>query len=131
MRFFPACFFTLLVFRQRYVARPLLWRGRKFHFRAYAAVRADMSAWLYRTAYILCASKPYSLGEATAEGVQAGLTDELMHISNLAVNKHTEGHPGQVSPIDPLEPVRSIRRNQSDRSVEISLTDPSKSVDSI
>lgn len=68
-----------------------------------------MSAWLYRTAYILCASKPYSLGggggEATAEGVQAGLTDELMHISNLAVNKHTEGHPGQVSLIDPLRSV--------------------------
>lgn len=72
-----------------------------------------MSAWLYRTAYILCASKPYSLGrgagrdggEATAEGVQAGLTDELIHISNLAVNKHTEGHPGQVSPIDPLKSV--------------------------
>lgn len=87
------------------MARPLLWRGRKFHFRAYAVVRSDMSAWLYRTAYILCASKPYSLRGASTDGLQADLTDELMHISNLAVNKHTEGHPGQVSSIDPFKSV--------------------------
>lgn len=93
----------------------MLWRGRKFHFRCYAAVTADMSAWLYRTAYILCASLPYSLetnslktnpleaNSLETDGgmgdAQSGLTDELMHISNLAVNKHTTGHPGQVSPI--------------------------------
>lgn len=60
---------------------------------------ADMSAWLYRTAYILCASRPYSLENSQEVGeAQSGLTDELTHISNLAVNKHTEGHPGQVSP---------------------------------
>ncbi|CAM9431262.1 unnamed protein product [Pylaiella littoralis] len=92
---------------QRYVARPMLWRGRKFHFRVYALLRADMSAWLYRTAYILSASRPYSLGKekddgragavAEGDGVQReGFADELVHISNLAVNKHTEGHPGQV-----------------------------------
>ncbi len=93
---------------QRYVARPKLWRGRKFHFRAYALLRADMSAWLYRTAYILSASRPYhlrtnsdgggGLGAAAEVGnaQAAGFADELVHISNLAVNKHTEGHPGQV-----------------------------------
>lgn len=86
----------------------MLWRGRKFHFRVYALLRADMSAWLYRTAYILSASRPYSLGRekddgragAVAEGDgvrREGFADELVHISNLAVNKHTEGHPGQVS----------------------------------
>lgn len=94
---------------QRYVARPMLWRGRKFHFRAYALLRADMSAWLYRTAYILSASRPYCLRTNSEGGSElgaatevrntqaAGFADELVHISNLAVNKHTEGHPGQVS----------------------------------
>eukprot|EP00752_Nemacystus_decipiens_P008983 g8020.t1 len=91
---------------QRYVARPLLWHGRKFHFRVYALLRADMSAWLYRTAYILSASRPYSLGNTTNGGANSaaefegapgtGFADELVHISNLAVNKHTAGHPGQV-----------------------------------
>eukprot|EP00903_Cladosiphon_okamuranus_P010040 g9520.t1 len=91
---------------QRYVARPLLWHGRKFHFRVYALLRADMSAWLYRTAYILSASRPYSLGEENAGGNSSGrevegipgtsFADEMVHISNLAVNKHTVGHPGQV-----------------------------------
>lgn len=86
----------------------MLWRGRKFHFRVYALLRADMSAWLYRTAYILSASRPYSLRRkngderagAAAEGNgvrREGFPDELVHISNLAVNKHTEGHPGQAS----------------------------------
>lgn len=97
-----------VLFHQRYVARPMLWRERKFHFRVYALLRADMSAWLYRTAYILAASRPYSLGRsddgrvgatAEVEGVRReGFADELIHISNLAVNKHTKGHPGQVSP---------------------------------
>lgn len=77
----------------------MLWRGRKFHFRCYAAVAADLSTWLYRTAYILCASRAYSLAEGQQSmlgGGVAGIPDELMHISNLAVNKHTKGHPGQV-----------------------------------
>lgn len=89
----------------------MLWRERKFHFRVYALLRADMSAWLYRTAYILSASRPYSLGRrcdggsggvgTAADGDsnvrREGFPDDLVHISNLAVNKHTEGHPGQVS----------------------------------
>lgn len=85
----------------------MLWHGRKFHFRVYALLRADMSAWLYRTAYILSASRPYSLGKNAGGGTGSatepegtpgsGFADELVHISNLAVNKHTAGHPGQVS----------------------------------
>lgn len=87
----------------------MLWQGRKFHFRAYALLRADMSAWLYRTAYILSASRPYALegndrhlddvrvGAGVADMHRAAFADEFVHISNLAVNKHTEGHPGQVS----------------------------------
>lgn len=86
----------LYVFKteQRYVARPLLWRGRKFHFRCYATLSADLSSWLYRRAYILCASRPYTLGRGAK--AETGLADDLVHISNLAVNKHTKGHPGQV-----------------------------------
>lgn len=67
-----------------------------------------MSAWLYRIAYILPASRPYSLGKEKGGGNSSGgefegapgtgFADELVHISNLAVNKHTVDHPGQVSP---------------------------------
>ncbi|CAM9193019.1 unnamed protein product [Chrysoparadoxa australica] len=76
---------------QRYVARPLLWNDRKFHFRAYAVLGAAMKAWLYTGAYILSASKAYHLSAASPD-----LADDLVHITNLAVNKHTPGHPGQV-----------------------------------
>lgn len=62
-----------------------------------------MSAWLYRNAYILCASRPYTLGDGGMEGID--LADELVHISNLAVNKHTKDHPGQVS-----GPIGFVRR---------------------
>lgn len=89
---------------KRYVVRPMLWRGNKFHFRCYATLCADMSAWLYRIAYILSASRPYSLDEerAPGDGEDAVLPDELVHVSNLAVNKHTRGHPGQASRSPPL-----------------------------
>lgn len=36
---------------------------------------------------------------------EMGLADELVHISNLAVNKRTKGHPGQVS-----GPIGFVRR---------------------
>ena len=74
---------------QRYVARPMLWKGKKFHFRCYSVLKADMTALLYQMAYILTAGFDY-LNESV------GTMDSRRLITNLSVNKAIEGHPGQV-----------------------------------
>jgi len=73
---------------QRYVDRPLLWNGYKFHFRCYAAMTANQIAYVYEKCFILCAGLQY-----TAAG--AG-TDDRVHLTNLSINKALPGHPGQV-----------------------------------
>ena len=72
---------------QRYAPDPMLWQGKKFHFRVYAAMRADASAWVYQRAFVLTAGVAYD-GEAPG--------DVNKHISNLSINKHLHGHPGQI-----------------------------------
>jgi hypothetical protein len=62
---------------QRYVLEPLLYQGRKFHFRCYALITATLVPYLYRHAYILAASNPYSLEDSA----------DLTHLTNLSVNK--------------------------------------------
>jgi hypothetical protein len=71
---------------QRYVMNPYLWNGRKFHYRVYAVIRADMSALLYQKAFILTAGMPYDCEDE----------DVNKHITNLSVNKRFAGHPGQI-----------------------------------
>jgi hypothetical protein len=72
---------------QRYVPNPLLWKGtKKFHFRCYGTLHADMSALLYRHCYVLSASEDYDTNDVSS----------CKHITNLSVNKHSPGHPGQV-----------------------------------
>lgn len=91
---------------RRYVHDPLLVDGRKFHFRCYSWLGGDMSAQVYRHAYILMAGVPYAA--ATSPGTAATNSggaysvagvDLRQHVSNLSVNKHIAGHPGQV-PVD-------------------------------
>ena len=72
---------------QKYVHSPLLWKGKKFHFRAYSVLRADMSALLFSKAFILTAGQLY---DANASA------DATKHITNLSINKRFVGHPGQV-----------------------------------
>jgi hypothetical protein len=71
---------------QKYVNRPQLWRGKKFHLRCYAMILADLSALFYDKCYILAAGLPY----------QTDTADMHCHITNLSVNKHLPGYPGQV-----------------------------------
>ena len=75
---------------QRYVANPQLWHGRKFHFRCYTLLFGDMSAYIYPQAFILTASEPFDHDDCE---------ESLKHITNLAVNKHSPHHPGQI-PVD-------------------------------
>ncbi len=82
----------------RYVHRPLLYKSKKFHFRCYSVLRADMSALLYRKAFILAAGLPFDYAD----------DDQRKHVTNLSVNKHFEGHEGQI-PCDLLEEFPEVR----------------------
>ena len=52
---------------------------------------ADMSGYLYTGAYILTAGIPYQEPDTASSSF-----DLCKHISNLSVNKHIPGHPGQI-----------------------------------
>jgi hypothetical protein len=71
---------------QKYIINPMLYRGRKFHFRCYALLLANMVGYVYNKAYILSASDEYDCSDVA----------NSRHITNLSVNKHSPGHPGQV-----------------------------------
>ena len=77
----------------------MLWRGKKFHFRCYSLLQADMSTFIYQKAYILSAGLDYDINDE----------DSRKHISNLSVNKRIPGHPGQV-PCDLLLEFPEVRR---------------------
>mmetsp|Transcript_30998 Transcript_30998/g.40931 ORF Transcript_30998/g.40931 Transcript_30998/m.40931 type:complete len:430 (+) Transcript_30998:74-1363(+) len=72
---------------QKYIKDPLLYKGRKFHFRCYTLLSSNMQPYFYEMAYILAATEQYRLQDPS---------NELIHISNMAVNKHMEGYPGQI-----------------------------------
>jgi hypothetical protein len=72
---------------QKYVDRPLLYKGKKkFHFRCYSVLNADMSVLIYEKAFILSASMDYDKEDSNS----------MKHITNLSVNKASIDHPGQV-----------------------------------
>lgn len=77
---------------QQYIPRPLLWHSKKFHFRCYTLLRGDMSAYLYEKGFILCAGLDYDLESLSC----SGSPNLQQHLTNLATNKHLNGHPGQV-----------------------------------
>ncbi len=73
---------------QKYVTQPLLYLSeKKFHFRCYSLLQADMSGWMYDMCYILSAGFAYN---------SVSDMDDRKLITNLSVNKHIQGHPGQV-----------------------------------
>lgn len=100
---------------QRYITRPLLLEKKyKFHYRVYAllrmtgveetgrtsvdreARRARFQPWIYQHGFILRASERYH--HATKCG-SANEIDAAAHLTNLSLNKHCPGYPGQL-PID-------------------------------
>jgi len=82
---------------QKYVSRPLLFQGKKFHFRCYSLLRADMSALLYQNAFILTAGYAYHpSADGTAAGDAVDAMDVHKLVTNLSVNKRIAGYPGQL-----------------------------------
>lgn len=71
---------------QRYVNNPMLFRGKKFHFRCYSVMTAEGAALVYRKAFILSAGLDFDYAD----------DDVRKHVTNLSVNKRFAGHPGQV-----------------------------------
>jgi hypothetical protein len=84
----------------RYANHPLLFHGKKFHFRCYTTMTATGAAHLYQMAFILSAGLPFDYQDA----------DVRKHVTNLSVNKRFAGHPGQVPCHLPVEypEVRSL-----------------------
>ncbi len=76
----------VLGFPVRYIASPALFQGKKFHFRCYSLMKGDMSSFVYQKAYILTAGEQY---DNCAQSLN-------VHITNLSINKHYTGHPGQI-----------------------------------
>jgi hypothetical protein len=95
----------------RYVPRPLLWHKKKFHFRCYTLLRADMSAYLYEKGFIICAGVPYDCPVPSGSGQTTELPDLNKHLTNLSINKATHGHPGLV-PCLLSEECPSVRLNK-------------------
>jgi len=71
---------------QKYVQNPMLYNGKKFHFRCYCTMRADGSAMVYDKCFILTAGFDFDTGDM----------DPRKHITNLSVNKRIPNHPGQI-----------------------------------
>jgi len=63
---------------QEYVSPPLLWHGRKFHFRIIGVLTAAGDGFLHRRAFVHPANKPYDPG--------APDDDVTVHLTNLCVN---------------------------------------------
>ena len=71
---------------QRYVKSPMLYQGKKFHFRCYSTMHADGMAMVYDMGFVLCCGVPYD----------ANSSDPTSHITNLSINKKMDDHPGQI-----------------------------------
>ena len=84
----------------RYVHRPMLYSGKKFHLRCYGIILANLTPILYEKCYVLTAGRDF----------QTETTEMSCHITNLSVNKRFPGHPGQIPCDLPVEypDVRSV-----------------------
>lgn len=58
---------------QKYIERPLLVQGRKFHIRAWALAQGSVNVYLHENALCLCATKQFQTED---------LTDNLVHLTN-------------------------------------------------
>lgn len=66
---------------QRYIDRPLLVSGRKFHLRAYVVAYGACDVFLYRDLLALCAGRQYKRGD---------YTDPYVHLTNTCVQAEAD-----------------------------------------
>lgn len=90
----------------RYVDRPRLWQGKKYHYRCYSLLQANMSVYLYSKVFILTAGLDYIPSDSTDTSPSV-VPETSRHITNLSVNKRFKGHPGQI-PYDIYENDRQV-----------------------
>eukprot|EP00981_Chlorochromonas_danica_P009538 scaffold2727_cov161-Ochromonas_danica.AAC.1 len=85
---------------QRYVQRPLLLQGRKFHFRCYALLKGDLSAYLHEYCFLLTSSMDYDDITSSCNTPPASFDDYVSqlrrYVTNLSINKKYPHHPGQI-----------------------------------
>ena len=97
---------------QEYVSAPLLWNGRKMHFRCYAVVRGDMQCYMHRKAFLHAANKQFDS--------QVDLADREIHITNCCANKVRNSccqpaAAGQQLPASGCQPAADCHNNNSGR----------------
>jgi tetratricopeptide (TPR) repeat protein len=80
---------------QRYIDRPYLFDGHKFHLRLYVLVTsaAPLRAYLYREGIVRIAPEPYGLSDASLSRPAAHVTNTALHV----------GHPDLKVSNDPNE----------------------------
>ena len=76
---------------QQYVARPMLWRGRKVHIRCYSLLFGDGRAYLYRRAFLHAANLPFAAPSAAESAFEP-----QVHITNCCMNKGHAGFAGEI-----------------------------------
>ena len=87
---------------QRYIERPLLMRGRKFHVRIYALLvrrRGEFSVYVYRHGVRYFAKMPYVSGNISPDThLSGGTTPEDMRFFPKDFNRHFPGRVNHVLP---------------------------------
>jgi hypothetical protein len=80
---------------QKYLHRPLLWKGFKFDLRLYLLVTsfAPLEAWLYDEGFARLASRPFSMD-------MGQVSDRFMHLTNSSIQKFSNECP--IESEDPL-----------------------------
>ena len=71
---------------QKYISNPLLYNGRKFDIRTYMLISTNngvLRAYWYQDGYVRTSSYFWRLDE---------ITDPLVHLTNDAIQKYSEGY---------------------------------------
>lgn len=70
---------------QKYIEKPLLYRGRKFDMRMWVLIDQEMKVYLFKEGYLRTSVKEYSLESNL-------LKDKATHLTNNAVQKNMKGY---------------------------------------
>lgn len=83
---------------QRYIAKPLLVGGRKFHLRAYVLCVGKLRVYVYSEMLALFAGKPYDTSLSDLSNLASHLTNTCLQTSGTAGSRAANGLPGGDQP---------------------------------